>query len=229
MKHLFLLILLTISSSVLSQKIFNVYDSFTLELVDSIAVTGDDKKIIVTRMEKGVYWVESAENGTKITFTHKNYETQFFYCPNANSESYSVILVPTATLLKAHKAKHSFYGSFAMTSAEKALISSDSVSTFSEQPAQFPGGQSELAKFLSNTIQYPQLAVELNISGKVYVQFVVRTTGEISNVKVVKSVNYLMDAESVRVIKAMPNWVPGSSNGKPVNTFFNLPISFKMY
>jgi TonB family protein len=229
MKHLFLLILLTISSSVLSQKIFNIYDSFTLELVDSIAVTADDKKIIVTRMEKGVFWVESAENGTKITFTHKDYETQFFYCPNANRESYSVILVPTASLLKAHKSKHSFYGSIATTSAEKALISSDSVSTFSDQPAQFPGGQSELAKFLSNTIQYPQLAVELNISGKVYVQFVVRTTGEISNVKVVKSVNYLMDAESVRVINAMPNWVPGSSNGKPVNTFFNLPINFKIY
>ena len=228
MKHLFFLILLTISSSVLSQKIFNVYDSFTLELVDSVFVTTAEKKAEITFIATGICSVNNAKKGTQITFTSPMYETQYFDCTNVNNDSYSILLVPSNELLKSYKSKIPFYSSSGLTAEEKISLPKDSILSFTDISAEFPGGQSALNKFIGENIRYPQQAIELNISGKVFVQFVVRTTGEISNIKVAKGVNLPLDSESVRVVKKMPNWNPGTINGKPVNMYFNLPINFKL-
>jgi len=98
-----------------------------------------------------------------------------------------------------------------------------------EHQAEFPGGIPELRKFLANNIRYPDVALEMGIDGKCFARFVVSRTGEISNVHIVKGVPDCpeCDAEVARVIKQMPNWKPAISNGRPVNSFYNLPVTFR--
>lgn len=98
-----------------------------------------------------------------------------------------------------------------------------------EEPASFPGGREALLKYLQEQIVYPQVAKDAGISGKVYLKFVVSAQGTISNVKVMRGIPDCpeCDQEAVRVVRRMPKWIPGKSNGKVVNSFYNLPIVFK--
>lgn len=106
--------------------------------------------------------------------------------------------------------------------------SNDQIFNFVGIQAEFPGGEMELKKFLATNIRYPQRAIELGIQGTVYIQFVISTIGEVSKIRIVRGINLPMDAESVRVIKKMPNWSPGIVGGKPVNSYYNLPIRFRL-
>lgn len=92
----------------------------------------------------------------------------------------------------------------------------------------FPGGDAALMNFLAQNINYPPSAVEKHIEGKVVIQFVVTRTGEIGEVKVVRPVDPDLDAEAVRVVKLLPNFAPGMVDGKPVNVWYTLPVSFKL-
>jgi TonB family protein len=243
MKHFFFLLLITISSSAFSQKIFNVYDGFTLELLDSVEVTTTKDNVISSTIGFGIYAVENAKKGTQLTFKRSGYQTYFFDCSNDEKEALTIILGPTNATLKSFRAELPYYR--AKTSithkqkpenetdsvinvSEEVAPAKDSILSFVDEPATFPGGQEELMKYLRDNIKYPQQAVELGVSGKVYMQFVIRVSGEVTNVKVVKSANLPMDAEAYRVVKAMPDWIPGSVKGKPVNCFFNLPVVFKL-
>ena len=91
-----------------------------------------------------------------------------------------------------------------------------------EDMPQFPGGATELFEYLAQNINYP------NIQGRVIVTFVVEKDGSISNAEVVKSVAPSLDAEALRVINAMPNWIPGKQNGKEVRVKYTVPISFHL-
>ena len=97
-----------------------------------------------------------------------------------------------------------------------------------EQMPQFPGGEAELMKYISNNIKYPTMAMENNIQGRVVVQFVVTSTGKIGEVKVVRSKDPDLDKEAVRVVKSLPNFIPGKMNGQAVNVWYTLPITFKL-
>ncbi|MHC1706640.1 MAG: energy transducer TonB [Bacteroidales bacterium] len=97
-----------------------------------------------------------------------------------------------------------------------------------EEMPSFPGGEEARIKFLSENIQYPQTAKESNISGTVYVSFVVTEKGRIKDVKVIRSIGGGCDEEAVRVIKMMPRWEPGRQAGKPVNVQFTMPVKFTL-
>ena len=97
-----------------------------------------------------------------------------------------------------------------------------------EKMPEFPGGVQELLGFLSKTIKYPAEAEKAGNQGRVIATFVVRKDGSISDARVVKSVDPLLDAEALRVINAMPAWIPGTQNGKPVNVKYTVPISFRL-
>lgn len=99
-----------------------------------------------------------------------------------------------------------------------------------EEPAGFPGGNEAMKKFIYDNIVYPQVAIEQNLQGKCYVQFIVNVDGSISNVRIMRGVTDCpeCDKEAMRVIKSMPKWNPGKLNGKPVDSYYNLPIVFKM-
>lgn len=97
-----------------------------------------------------------------------------------------------------------------------------------EQLPTFPGGDKEMAKFISENMKYPIKAQEAGIGGKVVVGFVVSKTGEIGEVKLVRSIDADCDAEAMRVVKAMPKWIPGKHAGKDVNVIYMLPLTFKL-
>ena len=97
-----------------------------------------------------------------------------------------------------------------------------------EQMPQFPGGDEALIKFLSSHINYPPMAAENNVQGRVVVAFVVDKTGKVGEVKVVRSVDKDLDKEAVRVCKSLPKFVPGRQNGIPVSVWFTLPVTFRL-
>lgn len=97
-----------------------------------------------------------------------------------------------------------------------------------EQPAEFPGGQAALMKWLSSNIRYPENAQQNGVQGRVIVKFVVEKDGSISNAQVVKGVDKDLDQEALRVVKRMPKWQPGKNNGQAVRAYFTLPVSFKL-
>ena len=97
-----------------------------------------------------------------------------------------------------------------------------------EQMPTFPGGDAELMKWLRDHIQYPTVAMENNIQGRVVVQFVVTKTGKVGEVKVVRSVDRDLDKEAIRVCKSLPDFVPGRMNGQAVNVWYTLPVQFKL-
>ncbi len=97
-----------------------------------------------------------------------------------------------------------------------------------EDDPQFPGGMTELMKFLQKNIKYPPVCQEQGIQGRVIVQFVVNTDGSIVDANVVKSVNPHLDKEALRVVGTMPKWQPGKQRGKAVRVRFTLPVNFRI-
>ncbi len=97
-----------------------------------------------------------------------------------------------------------------------------------EAMPEFPGGIPALKQYLGENIQYPPSAAANSIEGTVFIEFVVDTNGSIINVKVLRSVDPDLDAEAIRVVKAMPKWKPGEQQGKKVRTTYVLPISFRL-
>lgn len=95
-------------------------------------------------------------------------------------------------------------------------------------PAQFLGGDVELMKYLNEKIRYPQIAAENGIEGRSVVRFVVSIDGTISDVKIIKSSDPSLDKEALRVVKSMPKWIPGKVEGKNVNSYFTLPVTFRL-
>ena len=97
-----------------------------------------------------------------------------------------------------------------------------------EQMPQFPGGEAALMKFLQSHINYPPMAAENNVQGRVVVQFVIDKTGRVGEVNVVRSVDKDLDKEAVRVCKSLPKFTPGRQNGQPVSVWYTLPVTFKL-
>lgn len=92
----------------------------------------------------------------------------------------------------------------------------------------FPGGEFKMYEFLAMNIRYPQRAREDGYSGTVYVRFVVEPDGTITNIEVAKGVGGGCSEEAVRVVKMMPNWIPGEAFGKKVRVTYTLPINFRL-
>ncbi|MBD5245915.1 MAG: energy transducer TonB [Barnesiella sp.] len=111
---------------------------------------------------------------------------------------------------------------------EKKEVEDNHVFQSVEQMPQFPGGDVELMKYINSHIKYPTMAMENNIQGRVVVQFVVTKNGSIGEVKVLRSRDKDLDAEAVRVVKSLPNFIPGKMNGQPVNVWYTLPVTFKL-
>ena len=97
-----------------------------------------------------------------------------------------------------------------------------------EQMPSFPGGPAALMSYLSQNTKYPVVAQENGVQGRVVVSFVVERDGSITDVRVVRSVDPSLDKEATRVVKSMPNWIPGKQNGSTVRVKYNVPVSFKL-
>lgn len=93
-----------------------------------------------------------------------------------------------------------------------------------EQMPRFPDGDAALMKYVQSQLQYPDSITE---EGVVIVQFVVKKDGSIGETKVVRKSHPAFNEEALRVVKALPTFIPGMKKGKPVNVWYTLPISFK--
>ena len=97
-----------------------------------------------------------------------------------------------------------------------------------EQAPQFPGGPQALMKWLGENLRYPVAAQEAGVQGRVICQFVIQADGTIGETKIMRGVSPELDAEAIRVVKAMPAWTPGMQDGQAVNVRYTLPVTFRL-
>ena len=97
-----------------------------------------------------------------------------------------------------------------------------------EEMPEFPGGEEELLKFVTENTKYPEVAKEKKIQGKVFVQFVINKDGNVEDVKLAKGVDPLLDEAAIDVVKSMPQWKPGTQRGQAVKVSYTIPVNFKL-
>jgi len=97
-----------------------------------------------------------------------------------------------------------------------------------EEMPQFPGGDVALLKYIGEHTQYPEVAKENNIQGKVIVRFCVTSKGGVSQVSILKGVDPELDKEAIRVVNTLPTFRPGKQGGKPVPVWYMVPITFTL-
>jgi TonB family protein len=92
----------------------------------------------------------------------------------------------------------------------------------------FPGSDTALINYVKNNIKYPLKCKEEGIEGTVYVRFIVTKTGTIGSVSVMRAVNPLLEEEAIRIVKSLPKWTPSIKDGKQVNVWFIIPVTFRL-
>ena len=97
-----------------------------------------------------------------------------------------------------------------------------------EDQPEFPGGTEAMLKFFQDNMAYPESCKEAGIQGRVIATFVVEKDGSVTDIEIAKSVHPDLDAEAIRVIKAMPAWKPGKQRGELVRVKFAVPVNFKL-
>lgn len=112
--------------------------------------------------------------------------------------------------------------------ADSAPADGNQVYTVVEKKPQFPGGEAELLRYISENLRYPEVAKNEKNQGRVVVQFVVKSDGSVGDVKIIRKVSDALDAEAARVIKSLPTFTPGEMGGKPVSVWYTLPVTFKL-
>ena len=125
------------------------------------------------------------------------------------------------------------FNKFKITSGEDINVKvkhakNDSIYQIVDQMPEFPGGTEALLKFVANNVKYPEKAKDEEISGRVFISFVIEKDGSVSNVEVKRGIGGGCDDEAVRVVKAMPKWKPGKQDGKPVRVNYMMPFNFKL-
>ena len=93
---------------------------------------------------------------------------------------------------------------------------------------EFPGGLSEMFRYIGESLNYPELAKQTDISGTVSLTFVVEPDGSITNVTLLRGIGGGCDEEAIRVIKSMPKWNPGLQRGEPVRVRFSIPVTYRL-
>lgn len=117
---------------------------------------------------------------------------------------------------------------FIANDIQRMTSTDDDVYEVVEKMPAFPGGMAELMKYLRSNVRYPVEAHKAGIQGRVVVSFVVNKDGTVKDAKIVRSVDKSIDAEALRVISAMPKWLPGYQNGKAVKVRYTVPVTFRL-
>jgi TonB family protein len=158
----------------------------------------------------------------------KNEDVLKEYAKHFNADtSNGILFINTKEYVKNGKKEIVSVNVKAKEPAEEIDTDNDAFNVVEQMP-QFPGGEIELMKFLSENVKYPEAALKAGTQGRVVAQFIVEADGSITNVKVLKNVSDEIDAEAVRVIKAMPKWKPGMQKGQPVRVKYTIPVTFRL-
>lgn len=97
-----------------------------------------------------------------------------------------------------------------------------------EKPGFRNGGVEEFRRYIGENVDYSAEAVDLGLSGKVFVQFTVNRNGKVTDVKILRGVDPMLDNEVLRVIQSSPLWTPGKQRGKPVKVRYTIHVNFKL-
>ena len=111
---------------------------------------------------------------------------------------------------------------------EEEEVDEEQIFEVVEENASFPGGQAALMKWLHDNLEYPAVASENGVQGRVFVAFVVNSDGSVVDVKIARSVDPHLDKEALRVVSKMPKWKPGRQGGRNVRTRATVPVLFKL-
>lgn len=107
-------------------------------------------------------------------------------------------------------------------------VRQDGVYYFADQMPVYPRGQAAIMQYLTKEVKYPAEALKKGISGNVLVQFVVGKKGKLSDFKVVRGVDPLLDTEALRAVKSLPGkWIAGRNKGKRVRVLYTIPVNFR--
>ena len=114
--------------------------------------------------------------------------------------------------------------------AQKARPTAEKVYNFVEQMPQLPGGggSKAIVAAIQQRLVYPPEALAAQVDGRVFVSFVVTTTGTVSQVKVVKGLVAACDAAALQAVRQLPHFAPGRQKGRPVCVQFTVPITFQI-
>lgn len=233
-RSLQVLFFLLITGNISAQIIVNVIDGFTLEPIKEYELSGYSKTLHINELSASTFQVEEPRKGSKIAVSSPGFITDTLELPSGESELLDVILHPGDSLLKEFHSHYDIYTALPevltdttlISGTDKQQIKEEKIYSYADTPPEFPGGPVALKNFLSKNIQYPHRALELGISGRVYVRFIVSASGEITHAYINRGANLLFDKEAFRVVKNMPDWKPGYLNGKAVNSYFIIPINF---
>lgn len=110
----------------------------------------------------------------------------------------------------------------------ESVDASNQVFVMVEKMPQFPGGEDALNRFIAKTVQYPVIAQQNGIQGRVICSFIINPDGSISDVEVTQGVDPSLDKEALRVINQMPKWTPGMQRGKAVKVKYTTPVTFRL-
>ncbi len=223
---LFTLLFLAAPIVTFCQNIFQVYDNYTLEIVDSLEIHVDNKKVLIKELSGGIFTIENGKKGDKVTIENTDYCSSYYYLTNNRKSVETIMLEPTKLKLEEYKKKLPYYQEYTLDEIRRdfpdsSLFQIDSLATF-------PGGKKELYDYLRTNINYPEIAIDLDIEGKVLIRFVVEEDGSMARIGIINSVNQPMDAEAYRVIQNMPKWNPATYKGEPTKSIFYLPVAFKL-
>ena len=174
--------------------------------------------------------VENPETIEKNTLPDTNIDKHFVSTEEVQEvNSNGVKVLDTSIISKANTtfAPKESPDSSAEATKSSAIIVNTAPLTYAEKMPSFPGGNLALKKFFNDAVSYPQMALENEIEGKVFVRFIVNSDGSISDPTVVKGIGFGCDEEALKVIRRMPQWVPGEQKGLKVQVVKTLPINFR--
>ena len=166
---------------------------------------------------EGKYTLSGAAPGDELAFSYVGRQTQLV--PFMGSKDVSAMLPEGENMLA---------GVHVVAHVPPPPQSGEEPFIVVEQMPGFPGGIDGMQKYLAKNIRYPKAAREKKLYGKVFVSFVVTETGDISEVQIRTGIDPDIDAEALRVVQAMPKWIPGRQSGRNVPVRYQLPIGFSL-
>jgi TonB family protein len=114
------------------------------------------------------------------------------------------------------------------TSTNYVIQNNEKVYDYVEQQPQFPGGDSKVLELISQNLRYPSIDLKQGVQGKVIVQFIIDKSGKVRDPKIMRSVSPTLDAEAIRVVNLLPDFIPGRQKGEAVSVKYIIPIAFKI-
>jgi TonB family protein len=231
MRQSLFILFLTFSIYSIAQKTFQVkvivrsYDGFPLENISVKSMNGTT--VIGNKTDaNGICYLVLSQKSFSVTASDEseNYATSTSSISLTKAENcwINIEMVPGAKLnLERLKQDDMLYGN-----ADSIGKKPCSDSNFVE--ASYLGGNAALMKYVRETIRYPEVSIDRNESGKVYLSFIVETDGKLSHINVERGVSPEIDQEAMRIFIKSPKWEPAVCNGIAVRSRYKIPITFSL-